>query len=637
MDTRTYPEARKDPVNRYAQNIINNYHAQLQTTLPPELPEPTTRPFVFDAEKYLHFTEPILPVDRTSVHKDVAIIGGGIGGLYAALLLQEQGIPYTIYEASDRIGGRLYTYKDFPSAQSRYDYIDMGAMRFPKTPIMAPVFELFERLKLRKLKYYFDDREGNSTLFYNNVLRQRHGGNLVPEDWKIMGIPPRWGARGVHANVSNVVEPFKRRLIEDADSEKDSANTSGNSSGAPALGWGLMMEYDVYSTKGYMSGRRSDWRPDLDELKLMPYPLKVVEWCDTFHGSTSSFDRALTETVLDSLAFEYDNEPFEWYCIDGGSSQIAEKLDEYLRDENPSHDLQRGRRVVGIDADKNGRYVSLRTEDGKEARYGHIITTTTLPCLRMMSLSEAGLDYPQWNALRSLAYAPSTKVGVKFRTAWWQDIEFMQTYGRFGEIVGGQSFSDVMSRRVVYPSYGVDSDTPSTVLMVSYTVGSDALPWTGLVGQDREEALKRKVIDDLVGIHGFDDRGRKQLQEQWEDAAVHSWTTDQNTLGAFATFYPGQFASLWTHLSRPAAHGRLHFAGEAVSARHAWVVGALEASSRAVNTIIETSYPELRHKYEVEDGHGHPECWTRESLMKQVAVSLEGLYPGRYPVDAASE
>ena len=38
-------------------------------------------------------------------------VGGGIGGLYAALLLQSQGIPYEILEASDHIGGRLYTHK----------------------------------------------------------------------------------------------------------------------------------------------------------------------------------------------------------------------------------------------------------------------------------------------------------------------------------------------------------------------------------------------------------------------------------------------------------------------------------------------------------------------------------------------
>ena len=39
----------------------------------------------------------------------VGIIGAGIGGLYAAYLLQKQGIEYEILEAGPRLGGRLYT------------------------------------------------------------------------------------------------------------------------------------------------------------------------------------------------------------------------------------------------------------------------------------------------------------------------------------------------------------------------------------------------------------------------------------------------------------------------------------------------------------------------------------------------
>jgi len=39
--------------------------------------------------------------------------------------------------------------------------------------------------------------------------------------------------------------------------------------------------------------------------------------------------------------------------------------------------------------------------------------------------------------------------------------------------------------------------------------------------------------------------------------------------GAFAFFGPGDFGDMYTALSRPAANNRLHFAGEALSVRHA--------------------------------------------------------------------
>src|SRR5579864_7206413 len=39
----------------------------------------------------------------------VGIMGGGIAGLNAALTLQDRGIASTIFEASDRIGGRMHS------------------------------------------------------------------------------------------------------------------------------------------------------------------------------------------------------------------------------------------------------------------------------------------------------------------------------------------------------------------------------------------------------------------------------------------------------------------------------------------------------------------------------------------------
>jgi protoporphyrinogen/coproporphyrinogen III oxidase len=44
--------------------------------------------------------------------KSVAIIGGGITGLTAALQLRKAGIPFTLYEASDRVGGPIQSVRE---------------------------------------------------------------------------------------------------------------------------------------------------------------------------------------------------------------------------------------------------------------------------------------------------------------------------------------------------------------------------------------------------------------------------------------------------------------------------------------------------------------------------------------------
>ena len=76
---------------------------------------------------YSSYTKVPTPKD---VPMKVGIIGGGAAGLYAAMLLDSLDIDYDIHEASDRIGGRIYTYrfdqqawdKSTPNDPDYYDY-----------------------------------------------------------------------------------------------------------------------------------------------------------------------------------------------------------------------------------------------------------------------------------------------------------------------------------------------------------------------------------------------------------------------------------------------------------------------------------------------------------------------------------
>jgi monoamine oxidase len=65
----------------------------------------------------------------------VAIVGAGAAGLYAGLLLERLGVNYTIYEASDRIGGRIKSV----SGLAPYP-IEMGANRLFGSNTLAADF-----------------------------------------------------------------------------------------------------------------------------------------------------------------------------------------------------------------------------------------------------------------------------------------------------------------------------------------------------------------------------------------------------------------------------------------------------------------------------------------------------------------
>lgn len=74
---------------------------------------------------------------------------------------------------------------------------------------------------------------------------------------------------------------------------------------------------------------------------------------------------------------------------------------------------------------------------------------------------------------------------------------------------------------------------------------------------------------------------------------------------------------MYTSLTNPAANGRLHFAGEALSVRHAWVEGALDSAWRAVAELLLypgfKGYQQKFYKnwgYNLEWVSGKAEPWT---------------------------
>lgn len=113
----------------------------------------------------------------------------------------------------------------------------------------------------------------------------------------------------------------------------------------------------------------------------------------------------------------------------------------------------------------------------------------------------------------------------------------MGTYASppLGPMKGGQSTTDKTLRVVVYPSYGpgLDDDSRSTVLMVSYAWTADAQAWGALMGDDEgsREMLKHIVLRDLVQVHQFTEAGAAFLAEQWEECKPYSWVRDPHTMG----------------------------------------------------------------------------------------------------------
>ena len=65
-----------------------------------------------NTELFLGFLENGLPKQESIPKSSIIVVGAGISGLTAAKLLKDRGHNVTILEASDRVGGRIQTYRD---------------------------------------------------------------------------------------------------------------------------------------------------------------------------------------------------------------------------------------------------------------------------------------------------------------------------------------------------------------------------------------------------------------------------------------------------------------------------------------------------------------------------------------------
>lgn len=100
----------------------------------------------------------------------VCIVGAGACGLRVAMFLQYLEIDFDILEASDRHGGRAFTYH-FSAAE--HDYYDVGAMRFPHTKALHETYNLFAELQLDqqgKIIPYIMSIPENLQLFNGELL-----------------------------------------------------------------------------------------------------------------------------------------------------------------------------------------------------------------------------------------------------------------------------------------------------------------------------------------------------------------------------------------------------------------------------------------------------------------------------------
>ena len=375
-----------------------------------------------------------------------------------------------------------------------------------------------------------------------------------------------------------MIEPFVSKLIPNK--EKPLAG--------PKRGWDFLLKFgDSYSVRQWMS-------------KLYDY--NTTEWLETYSYGTSWYDAALSEMVLEQVNF---SAPLNrWWCVEGGSQEIAKRMAEKIKNQEA---FQFAKRVVKMerlsyvtDNQKEGAdgfTIRLEVEGEKSPReYDAVFNSAPLGAMQRMDLRGLNLNWGTKQAIRSLGYGASCKVGVKFKYRWWvEEPDLAITKGGVGS-------TDLPIRNCVYPSYNLtkkDASDPKKgdegkkpgVLLCSYTWSQEAQRIGTLIhpegGPSTETELKALLIDNLARLHTPShnpadyERLKKLIGDAYITHFAYDWYNDLGTTGAFAYFGPGQFGAMYPWIANN-NDGNHVIIGEAASAHHAWVVGALESAVRGV-------------------------------------------------------
>ncbi|KAI9741298.1 MAG: hypothetical protein M1834_003015 [Cirrosporium novae-zelandiae] len=470
----------------------------------------------------------------------VGIVGGGIAGLYAALLLQREGHCVRILEGTNHVGGRVHTHY-FTSEKDQY--YEAGAMRIPKSDFHKIVYQLVDyissashlplHMKVNLIKYVLTS-PGND-LYINGIRPGVEAYSVMPSsvNWTV---PSKYSNKTAEELMREAIGPLVEDLQKDFQKGFDK----------------MVKEFDNYTFRYYCS-------------LVMNWPDEVIDFVETVTSQTNQFTLSVPELVMQNMDFDEK----EWMTVDGGMSRLPQAM-AYLVGYN---NITFGARVTAIEAMDSGevRITASGYNGSISANFDRVILAVPPAALRMIG------DRPRWNvekevAIRSMHFEALYKMGMRFKTRFWERMKPNASKG-------GQSTTDLPIRWVVFPSNGIGEDGPGVLLVYAWM--TDAANWLPLTPLERRSLAIHCIAEMYQGQ--WDDDKQINVYDLLIETSDAVWSA--STATGDAMFLPGQF-SLRFDVARK-REGNIYFAGEHLSYHHTWISGAANSALFVVKDMLD--------------------------------------------------
>jgi monoamine oxidase len=404
--------------------------------------------------------------------KRVAVIGAGMAGLASAVELKRAGHDVTVLEAQNRVGGRIYTCRDFAPGL----YAEFGAMRLPRSHELTLAY--CRRFGLELRPFVMGNPKG---------LVHIGGRRMTMEE--AVRDPSRLPFELADHERGRTADELWSEAIADI---RDLLDREGD------VAWeSIVAEYDRYSLAEFLSARG--------------FSDGAIEYYAVMNFVEADMNNAVVEVLREELGGAY----VDMQEVVGGMDLLPNALYGELEPE-----VRFGHEVHAIEQDDAGVTLHIKTEAGRfSIAVDRVICTVPFPVLRTIEV-RPGFDRGKQRAIRQLTYHASTKVLFQVRRRFWEAED---------GILGGATVTDLPVRRLNYPT--PDPSTERGILLASYTWGQDALQWGAMDAETRLEEALHDVAQIHPGIREAFEVGASHAwySDRWARGAFALFAPEQQT------------------------------------------------------------------------------------------------------------